>query len=143
MASKLKLSDDEESDHSFKENSLKNLDTEEILDPEYYHTTLSSERLGLDIFGIVRERRQRVQNSKRNQVHTSELSKYASKRTIESTRISQKQSFAVFEKSRGNRSLMSKEIDPKAQKKTFQAFQIGSSNSADFRSCESKPTVSL
>jgi hypothetical protein len=117
---------------------------EDLRDPNFYHTTLSSERLGLDIFGIVKERRLRVQNSKRSKVQESELYKYANKRTIESTRISQKQSFAVFAKkeaSRENHAISSKQTDPKTKKKTFQAFQIGTSHNEIVRMKETKPEV--
>jgi hypothetical protein len=117
---------------------------EDLNDPNFYHTTLSSERLGLDIFGIVKERRLRVQNSKRNKVQESELYKYANKRTIESTRISQKQSLAVYAKkeaSRENHAIVSKQTVPKTKKKTFQAFQIGASHNEIVRIKESKPEV--
>lgn len=140
------MSEEEESDYSLQENQPKRLNTEEDLDdPNFYHTTLSSERLGLDIFGIVKERRLRVQNSMRNKVQESELYKYAYKRTIESTRISQKQSFAVFAKkeaSEGNRAMTSKQVETKTKKKSFQAFQICPSSSTDKLPKDPKPPVS-
>lgn len=140
IKSKLVLSEEEEVENSVQENTLNCFQTEaDLQDPNFYHTTLSSERLGLDIFGIVKERRQRLQNSKRNKVQESELYKYGYKRTIESTRISQKQSFALFakkESSHANHASISKQSDTKIKKKAFQAFQIGNAIAK-----ESKPDV--
>lgn len=143
MKAKVMLFEEEDSDYSLQENRCNA--EEDLEDPNFYHTTLSSERLGLDIFGIVKERRLRVQNSMRNKVQESELYKYAHKRTIESTRIAQKQSFAVFAKkeaSQGNRAMTSKQEDPKTKKKSFQAFQICAPSKMDLQTTEPKPEVS-